>query len=406
MRVYFHTAAGSCLGVRAARLFEPEAMETFVFLFSFTALGILYCMNAVPAFQQPYVILVIGIAVLVLIFVFYLLVTRDNPPKDVLFFVFAEFSFTCVIDLTSALEYDGVISGFMEFYRKTGEPYLGTSYAIMMCYWDGIAHFIMYLVMIGKIMDRKGYRTLGLFWAGSLCANMSVFIIGIVAGKYGAEIRPAFWLNFLFLVMPAWATVTLFARPKDRPLIGGYNAQHAQSMKLIWRPLDLMLVLLLLAAMAFTTLRGLVALDSPLGSCSFYVKHYEPYLRDPVGYPRVMMLHMFFYGLPLLAAFVYGLLKPGCTWMPDWTVFFSGAMIQCQWVHIGGFLHPHTKAPFRIQSDVFWPVLAANLLYAVTPLLVVLRVRSNPYFFLRVAPFPGQTGLPNSEEKDTKYKNK
>lgn len=37
------------------------------------------------------------------------------------------------------------------------------------------------------------------------------------------------------------------------------QAQHAQSMKLIWRPLDLILVLCLLAAMAFTILRGLVS---------------------------------------------------------------------------------------------------------------------------------------------------
>lgn len=35
------------------------------------------------------------------------------------FAVFAEFSFTCVIDLTSALEYDGIMSGFMKFYQKT-----------------------------------------------------------------------------------------------------------------------------------------------------------------------------------------------------------------------------------------------------------------------------------------------
>uniref|UniRef100_A0A8C5E3X2 EXPERA domain-containing protein n=1 Tax=Gouania willdenowi TaxID=441366 RepID=A0A8C5E3X2_GOUWI len=354
----------------------------------------------------PFVILEIGVAVLVVVFLFYFLITRGNPPKDFLFFVFAEFSFTCIIDLTSALEYDGFISGFMEFYRKTGEPYLGTPYAIMMCYWDGIAHFIMYLVMIGRITDRKAYRTLGLFWAGSLCANMSVFITGIVAGKYGKEIRPAFWINFLFLLMPVVGAITLFTRPKDRPLTGGYNAQHAQSMKLIWRPMDLILVLLLLAAMAFTTLRGLVALDAPLEACSLYVKHFEPYLKDPVGYPRVMMLHLYFYGLPLLGAFVYGLLRPGCTWMSDWTVFFCGAMIQCQWAHIGGSLHSGTKAPFRIPNDVFWSVLAANVLYAATPILVAMRVRSNPYFFLKISPFPGQTGLPNSEEKDTKYKDK
>lgn len=39
------------------------------------------------------------------------------------------------------------------------------------------------------------------------------------------------------------------------------QAQHIQTMKLIWRPLDMMLLLLLLAAMAFTVLRGLVRWD-------------------------------------------------------------------------------------------------------------------------------------------------
>lgn len=43
------------------------------------------------------------------------------------------------------------------------------------------------------------------------------------AGKYGTEIRPAFWLNFVFLLFPVWGAVTLFTKPKDRPLIGGYN---------------------------------------------------------------------------------------------------------------------------------------------------------------------------------------
>lgn len=37
-------------------------------------------------FHRPYVILAIGVAVLVIVFVFYFLITRGNPPKDVLFF--------------------------------------------------------------------------------------------------------------------------------------------------------------------------------------------------------------------------------------------------------------------------------------------------------------------------------
>lgn len=39
-----------------------------------------------PSFRRPYVILEIGVAVLVVVFLFYFLMTRGNPPKDVLFF--------------------------------------------------------------------------------------------------------------------------------------------------------------------------------------------------------------------------------------------------------------------------------------------------------------------------------
>lgn len=50
--------------------------------------------------------------------------------------------------------------------------------------------------------------------------------LSLMAGKYGSEIRPAFWLNFLFLLMPVWGAVSLFSKPKDRPLIGGYNVSQ------------------------------------------------------------------------------------------------------------------------------------------------------------------------------------
>ncbi|KAJ7993102.1 hypothetical protein DPEC_G00268940 [Dallia pectoralis] len=376
-------------------------MERLVFLFSLTALAVLYCMNTTPEFQEPVVILQIGIAVLVAVWFFYFIILRRNPPKDILFYVFAEFSFTCVVDIVSALEQDGFISGFMDFYQKTGEPYLATAYAIMMCYWDGIVHFIMYLVMVQCLWNSKSYRTLGLFWAGSLLANMSVFVTGIIVGKFGSDIRPAFWLNMPFLMLPIWAATKLFNKPKSGPTLGGYKAHYDQSFSLIWRPADLLLVLLLLGAMAFTLFRGLVALDSPLEACSTYLRHYEPYLKDPVGYPKVMMLLFMFYLLPMLGAFVYGLIVPGCTWMPDWTVFVAGGVAQCQWAHTGASFHPRTVAPFRVPDEAFLAVLAANLLYAMIPLLIAWRCTSNINFFLTISKLPGMEGMPWVPDADT-----
>ncbi|XP_028857266.1 transmembrane 6 superfamily member 2 [Denticeps clupeoides] len=369
--------------------------ETRIFLFSLSALVVLYTMNNVPAFQEPVVILEIGIAVLIAVFLLVYIAVRWNPPKDPLFYVFAEFCFTCIIDLTSALEYDGLVSGFMEFYQKTGEPYLGTPYAIMMCYWDGVAHFIMYLTMVRRMSQRKPYRSLGIFWAGSLVANMTVFVTGIVIGKYGSEIRPAFWLNMPFLLVPVWGAVVLFKRQQELLPVGAFKVERAQKQSLIWRPLDLLLVLCLLAAMGFTLFRGFVTLGCPLEVCATYIDQYEPYLKDPVGYPKVMMLFMMFYATPLLGAFIYGLRTPGCSWMLDWTVFFAGAMSQCQWCHIGASLHPRTEQAYHIPAAAWHAVLLLNMMYVVVPLALSLRCARNPAFFLS----PAAPGHSNHEKK-------
>ncbi|XP_055074549.2 transmembrane 6 superfamily member 2b isoform X2 [Misgurnus anguillicaudatus] len=371
------------------------AQEICVFLFSLTALGVLYIMNNVPAFQEPLVILETGVAVLLAVFILVYAATRHNPPKDPLFYVFAAFSFTCVIDLTNALEYDGFISGFMEFYLETGEPYLDTPYAIMMCYWDGIVHFIIYLMLVHRMSNRKQYRTLGLFWSGSLCANMIVFVLGIVVGTYGSEIRPAFWLNMPFLLVPIWGAVSLFSRPKDVPLVGASKAEREQKKILIWRPVDLGLVIYLVAAMGFSLFRGLAVLDCPLEILERYVTEYEPYLKDPVGFPKLMMLLLLFHGFPVLGSFVFGLCTPGCSWMLDWTVFFAGAILQCQWCHIGASLHPRTAEMFRTPSTSLLPVLLLNLLYAAGPVVLALRCQRDPEYFITIAP-KGQT---NHEKK-------
>ncbi|XP_036375045.1 transmembrane 6 superfamily member 2 [Megalops cyprinoides] len=371
--------------------------EGWIFLFSLSALGVLYTMNNVPAFQEPFVILEIGVAVLVAVFLLVFLAVRHRPPKDPLFYVFAEFSFTCIIDLTSALEYDGFASGFMEFYRTTGEPYLGTAYAIMMCYWDGIVHFLLYLIMVRRMANKKPYRSMGIFWAGSLFANMIVFVPGIVLGKYGSEIRPAFWLNMPFLFVPIGGAIALFRRQRELPSISTAKIERDQRKSLFSRPLDMLLIILLLGAIGVTLFRGFVALNCPLDVCFTYINKYEPYLKDPVAYPRVMMLLFLFYATPLLAVFTYGLRTPGCTWMLDWTVFFAGAAAQCQWSHIGASLHPRTAFMYRIPKEAWWPVIALNLLYAGIPQILALRCTRSPSFFMKPVP----EGQGNHEKKYT-----
>lgn len=63
------------------------------------------------------------------------------------------------------------------------------------------------------------------------------------------------------------------------------------------------------------------------------------------------MLVYFFYGLPLLTVFIYGLKTPGCSWMLDWTLFFAGAMSQVVIKSLLFFICPK-KARCTMESNI------------------------------------------------------
>ncbi|XP_038125918.1 transmembrane 6 superfamily member 2 [Cyprinodon tularosa] len=369
-------------------------VEVSVFLLSLLGPGVLFTMNNIPALQEHLPILGMGMFVLGSVLLLLTLTVQHAKKVDPLFYVFAELTIGSMVGLTNALEQDKIISGFMDFYLQMGEPHLATAYAVMMSYWE-VVHLILLLTVIHRMFAGKSYRSIGLLWAGSTIANQIVVVPGVFIGKYGSNIRPAFWRNVPFFLVPFWAASQLFSRPREMPILTADKITAEQKKSLLSRPADLLLTLLLLGAMALFVFRGFVVLDCPLDACFSYIYQYEPYLKDPVGFPRVMMLVYFFYAVPLVSILLYGLNTPGCSWMLDWTIFFAGAMAQTQWCHIGASLHSRTPFTYRAPADKRWLVIALNVLLAIVPGLLALRCRANPAYFMK----PVTKGQTNDDKK-------
>ncbi|XP_069623800.1 transmembrane 6 superfamily member 2 [Ranitomeya imitator] len=352
-------------------------------LLSLTAIPVSYMVNSMAAASDPLVIAGMGVLVLLSLLVVLFFFAQGNPPKDPLFYVFAIFSFTSVIDLIICMEEDGYISGFMAFYMKEGEPYLRTAHGMLICLWDGTVHYLLYLTMLGAIARQKNYKTVGLFWLGSLIMSMLVFLPGNVVGKYGTEVRPAFILNVPYLFLPVWAGMRIFREKNVLTKIPAEQITLAHKEGIFQRPVDIALILYLLGAITFTLFRGLLALDCPSDSCFTYIYQYEPYIRDPVAYPKVLMLVNMFYLLPFLCVSIYALLVPGCTWMLSWAVVCAGAMAQAQFAHIGSSIYHRTPYTYRVPRETWWEFMIMNVLYTLGMQLLAYRCVQNPAYFLR-----------------------
>nr|XP_034974481.1 transmembrane 6 superfamily member 2 [Zootoca vivipara] len=364
---------------------HPLFLTVSLFLFAFP----FYMMNGLAVLDNPSAIAVTAFGILLFLVYF------ASYSEDALFYVFVVLSFLSGISAVIVLEEDGYISNFLEVYMRQGEPYLTTAHGMMNCYWAATTHFALQLAMIAAITQRKSYRNLGFYWVGSLTMNVVVYLLGNVVGKYGSEIRPDFFLlNIPLLLTLIWVASRIFAQPKTLPLETADKVLEEQHKSLLQRPLDLVLVGFLLFDISFTLFRGLVVLDCKADVCFDYINQQEPYLRDPVAYPKIQMLVFLFYGLPYFCFCLYGLLTPGSSWMPDWALISAGAIAQAQFSHIGSSLHQNTPFPYRTPESAWWLVTLFNLAYAVGPHLLVYRCLRNPAFF---SPVVSQDGIKKNQ---------
>jgi hypothetical protein len=346
-----------------------------IVILSLLAIPMMYTVNSAQTFAGELGLLVAGVISLsVMCVLTYVILLRFHQSSDWLFYVFTLSLFSSVVDIFVGLESDGYVSGFMTNYLKNGEPYLNTPYGSVICYWDGTVHYALYLVMLTAMCCRWRYRVYGLYWVGSIGHCMLVLLPGAILSKQG--VRWSIILNAPYFLIPVVSAVRFLRERRFEELDSKPKTAVVTTAprKLYERPLDAVFIVFLVASIGVALLRGFAVLGSPRLATTWYINNVEPYLTDPVGFPKAQMIVYMYYFIPFYAFAVYALLQPGCRSLPDWAVIFAGAAAQAQVSHIISSLHPRTALELHVPDGdarfVFWLV---NMSLLVIPHLFALR---------------------------------
>uniref|UniRef100_UPI0037E78FAD transmembrane 6 superfamily member 1-like isoform X1 n=2 Tax=Semicossyphus pulcher TaxID=241346 RepID=UPI0037E78FAD len=358
---------------------------TGVFVLSLMSIPTCYLFNSLIYSDSAEAFVFAGCTTVLIICISARFMLRKKAPVDPLFYVYAVYAFLSVVNLIIGLEQDNIIDGFVTFYLKEANPHINTAYGHMISYWDGCVHYLMYLVMIAAITWGDSYRAIGLYWVGSFLMRAIVYILGNAVGKYGTQVSSLFLLHMLYISVSVWACFRIFSQPSTRD-VQLTSIRDAERKSLLHRPLDLLFIIYLIPAFAFCVFRGLIVLDCSSKWCQDYTRQYEPYLKDPAAYPKIQMLVYMLYSGPYYISALYGLMVPGCEWMPDLTLVHSGALAQAQFAHIGASLHTRTPFSYRVPADRQPVFLLVNVLYALVSQALCYRCCTRPAFFLRPTP--------------------
>ncbi|KAG7277870.1 hypothetical protein CRUP_001322 [Coryphaenoides rupestris] len=304
---------------------------TGVFLLSLMSIPISYLFNSLM-YKGSEAIFFAGCTTALILAISARFLLKKKTPADPLFYVYAVCAFLSVVNLIIGLEQDNIIDGFMTFYLKEAS-----------------------LMSVGNMEP---------MWV--LCSSCTY---------------PMWWCVF-------GACFRIFRQPSTLES-QVKNIQLVQGQSVLQRPLDIVFIIYLVLATAFCIFRGLVVLDCSSEWCKEYAQKYEPYLKDPSAYPKIQMLVGMLYSGPYYIMALYGLVVPGCEWMPDLTLVHSGALAQAQFAHIGASLHTRTPFSYRVPATSQLVFLLLNLLYGLLPQALCYRwkygTHVGPLFFLHIS---------------------
>ncbi|XP_062510715.1 transmembrane 6 superfamily member 1-like isoform X1 [Corticium candelabrum] len=362
-----------------ASAFRRLTVVSRTFILALLGIPTTYWFNSMKSMSNHWVIFWGSNAILaaVVLFVYLFPPTESDSParKDPFLYAFSLFCYTALVDLCIGLELHGWISNSMLFYFKEGEPYLATSHGMMINYWDGTVHLLLYLILIDGIARRHEYRNIGLYWFGSIFNSLIVLLCGSVSGEIGTRLRASYFLNTAYVIVPLVFVTRLLQ--KDRHFI-----VKTQDKTGIWRrPLDMLFIVYFVGAIIVAFIRGYASLGSPTWISQWYLTEVEPYIADSSGFPRMQMLTYVWYFVPYYGMSIYGLLNHGRSWMLDWSMIHAGAAAQAQFSHIGSSLYSLNGSQQVPEGGAltFWLV---NISLAIVPQLFAFRCFTNENFFV------------------------
>ncbi|KAJ8304578.1 hypothetical protein KUTeg_018161 [Tegillarca granosa] len=340
-----------------------------IFLCGFLSIPLAFMLNLFHAMRNPILVLVAGVLSLSLVIAIPFIFKKTTKPKhDSFYYVWSIFTFSSVIDMVLALENDGIINSVMGFYLQEGEPYLQTAYGTFICYWDAIAHMMMYVVILSADSFNWRYRTGVLYWVGSIGHSMLVFLSGNFVGKFG--VKWGVFINIPYLVIPILAGYKMLNKKLESKSIVHRN------FNVFSKPADVGFLMYFILAAGVGCFRAFAVLGCLSDVTQNYLKYYEPYLTDPTQYPKMQMLVYLFYFVPFYVYAIKSLVNgDNSSGISDWAVIHAGAAAQAQIPHIGSSLHHMTDPALRVPKNMnaqilFWGL---NITLLIIPQLFAYR---------------------------------